>query len=72
MGGGGILYNPDEPDSLRKALETMIGDEELRSRCGKEGRDAAESYFNSDRMGRETMKFYRRLSGVGGPVEPVT
>jgi hypothetical protein len=31
------------------------------------GKEAAASYFNSERMGRETRDFYHSLSGVGAP-----
>ena len=66
-GGGGILYNPDEAGALGQALEKMIDDEGLRSSCGRLGKEAAASYFNSERMGRETRDFYHSLSGVGTP-----
>lgn len=63
---GGILYDPDEDGALRGALEMMIKDEEVRLRCGQQGRAAVEDFFNSERMARETAEFYRLRAGVGG------
>ncbi len=65
--GGGVLYNPDEAGALEEALELMIEDEALRTRCGRLGREAAESYFNSERMAQETRGFYQRLAPAGSP-----
>ena len=65
--GGGVLYNPDDANSLEEALGMMIEDEELRSRCGRQGREAAENYFNSGRMASETRDFYRRLVPAPSP-----
>lgn len=64
--GGGILYEPDDDDGLRSALEMMVKDEETRIRCGQQGRAAVEGFFNSERMARETAEFYRLQAGVGG------
>ena len=60
--GGGLLYEPGNPDGLRSALAALIEDDDLRDRLGREGREAALDYFNADRMARDTMEYYRSLA----------
>lgn len=58
-GGGGLLYDPDDDDALRSTLEVMTGSSGLRAKHGSKGRQAAEAYFNSERMAQETRDYYQ-------------
>lgn len=60
-GGGGLLYDPGDENGLRSTLEILIDDRDQRLKLGREGREAAEGFFNSDRMAKETLDYYQDL-----------
>jgi glycosyltransferase involved in cell wall biosynthesis len=48
----GVLVEPADPAALRRAIETLWRDNELRQRIGKAGRDYAEEYLSDQAAGR--------------------
>jgi glycosyltransferase involved in cell wall biosynthesis len=51
--GGGILVEPDHPESLADGIERMLGDEQEMRRMAERGRRAVHERFGVDRMARE-------------------
>ncbi|MGZ6314770.1 MAG: glycosyltransferase, partial [Candidatus Limnocylindrales bacterium] len=67
----GLLVPPEDPASLAKALERLIGDPGLRSRLGAAGRLRIEELYRWDRCVDRMEQVYRRAAvarlGAGGP-----
>lgn len=55
-----FLIPPARPADLRDALLTLLRDEELRAKVGKEGRRIARRLFDSRRRARFVMRFSER------------
>jgi glycosyltransferase involved in cell wall biosynthesis len=51
--GGGILVEPDDPESLADGLERLFGDAQEARRLAERGRRAVHERFGVDRMARE-------------------
>ena len=60
--GGGILYDPDDPDALRSALFDLLTDEERAHALGSRGRGCVVRDFTITRMVEETIKLYERVA----------
>lgn len=59
--GGGVLCEPEDPDSLAAALRELLHDTERRHELGERGRRAVEEGFSAERMARETLSIYQGL-----------
>lgn len=58
--GGGVTYDPAEPDGLRTALQTALADRTQLRRMGERNQRVADR-LTWDRIGRRTAHLYRRL-----------
>lgn len=54
--GGGILCDPDDPQALADAMETLLLDPERARALGKQGRKAVFESFSAERMARDMIK----------------
>jgi glycosyltransferase involved in cell wall biosynthesis len=55
IGEGGIVVPSDEVDGFAYALELLLGNEELRSRMGKNALDITVPYFTWEEMTRRML-----------------
>ncbi len=62
----GILVPPENVDAIASAVRTLLVDEELRLKMGAAGRRAVETYYNWERVARDTREFTYRVIGGGG------
>lgn len=58
--GGGVLYEPNDPDALARALGEVLGDSARRAELGRRGREAVAKQFTLESMARGMMDVYRR------------
>jgi phosphatidylinositol alpha-1,6-mannosyltransferase len=56
-GETGVLVDPTNVDAVVAAIAALLGDEERRRSMGQAGRAAVVSYYNWDRVARETLEF---------------
>ena len=56
----GVIVSPDDDQEFYAAAEKLLGDEELRRRCGRNARNYAEKVFDIDKI---TDKFERIING---------
>jgi len=54
--GGGILCDPDDPQALADAMETLLLDPERARALGAQGRKAVFESFSAERMARDMIK----------------
>lgn len=60
----GILVSPEEPETLKTAIETLLEDAPLRERMGLAGRQRVAEHFSLEVMLRQHVALYRKLSGA--------
>ena len=66
--GGGVLYPPDRPEALAKALVDLIGDRERREEIGRRGHRATHEHYGDEEMARRTLGLFERaLARAGAP-----
>ncbi len=63
-GRTGILVTPGEPAALAQGIVRMLVDPQLAKKMGHAGRARAEEMFDAAVMAEETMKVYRKVSGL--------
>lgn len=63
-GRNALLFPVDDAPALARAIETLAGDADLRSRFGAESRRLVERHFSAVHIGRETLDLYARLLGT--------
>lgn len=66
---GGLLYEPNEPEALAKAVGALLGDADRASALGRSGRRGVLEKFPIENMARETAAVYRdavALNQTGG------
>ena len=56
--GGGVLYDPADPDGLTDAIVGLMDDPELRSTLGENGRRSVHESFTDSVMAEETWSVY--------------
>jgi glycosyltransferase involved in cell wall biosynthesis len=54
--GGGMLYDPDSPESLAGTIELLLKDTKKLKLLSKQGKKAAELKFNSINMARTVIE----------------
>lgn len=59
----GYLIPPDDRDALKTGLMTLLADESLRTRLGKQGRQRIVEDFSLDAVATRLNALYRRLLG---------
>ena len=59
--GGGLLVEPNSPADLAQGLRVLIDDPQRRIDCGKKGRAAVESDFNTQVMTQRTETVYQTV-----------
>lgn len=60
--GGGVLYDPLEPDALADTLEALLLDPGRLAHLGEKGRSSVRERFNTDRMAREVVQVLEHVS----------
>jgi phosphatidylinositol alpha-1,6-mannosyltransferase len=66
-GESGIIVPPMNVDAVVAALRIYLNDGEQRTITGKLGRSLVETYYNWDRVARDTREFtYEVVRGEGG------
>jgi glycosyltransferase involved in cell wall biosynthesis len=58
-GVSGLVVRDETPEGLARAIVSVLGDEELRSRMGRSARARAEELFDVRRTAAETLAVYR-------------
>jgi glycosyltransferase involved in cell wall biosynthesis len=59
--GGGLLYEPNDAESLARALGELLGDEAGRAALGRKGRESVERSFSLATMAQKMIELYRTL-----------
>jgi len=60
----GVLLAPKDAEGLRRAIETLAADPELRARLGAAGRDRAANMFDHHAMVERIERVYEEASGT--------
>ncbi len=63
--GGGLLVEPENSAALAAGLLQMLGDHELRDRCGRAGEAAVRERFTAAAMAKATVAVLERIAKVG-------
>ncbi|MFT4513318.1 MAG: glycosyltransferase involved in cell wall biosynthesis [Planctomycetota bacterium] len=58
---GGVLCEPDDPDALANALESVLTDEILAQTLGQQGRMAVRERFTAEHMAQQVAEICERL-----------
>jgi glycosyltransferase involved in cell wall biosynthesis len=61
LGDAGAYFDPERPDSIAAALETLIADPEMRERCARRGYERAKQYSWA-RCAKETVSFLSNVA----------
>lgn len=59
--GGGVLYEPNTPETLAAALGRLLGDEPRREDLGRRGRESVARSFTLDTMAQKMKDLYRSV-----------
>jgi len=63
--GGGLLYDPGDPNGLTRALQSLLEHPDEARRLGRQGRAAILAQFNMDRVVREMIAVYTAVLEKG-------
>ena len=63
VGNSAIFFDPKDSIQMADAMQIIINNEPLRAQLIKEGRKRAEEFSDSQRMAREYLEIFRRVSG---------
>ncbi|MBW2668147.1 MAG: glycosyltransferase family 4 protein, partial [Deltaproteobacteria bacterium] len=73
VGGGGLLVERDDPDSLAAGLRTLLEDHELRAKLAARGRDRVNAAYAWPRVAKATADVYAEvLRERGRPARTTT
>ena len=66
--GGGVLYEPNDAETLARVLDGLLGDPARQAELGRRGREAVAASFTLDTMARRLIEVYRSVvpSAVAG------
>jgi glycosyltransferase involved in cell wall biosynthesis len=64
-GESGIVVDPMDPGAVADAIASLLRDAEMRSRMGRAGREAVETYMNWNRVANDTARFVRKCVANG-------
>jgi len=59
--GGGVLYEPNDVDTLARVLDGLLGDATRRAELGRKGRESVTAHFSLDTMARKLIDVYRTV-----------
>jgi glycosyltransferase involved in cell wall biosynthesis len=59
--GGGIIYEPNDPENLAKALSSMLDDPERIKKMGAEGRKVVMERFSMHNMAKNILDVYKKV-----------
>jgi glycosyltransferase involved in cell wall biosynthesis len=67
--GGGLLYEPGNPQALAAALRRMIEERTFAAECGRQAREFVHRHHTAPLVAERTMELYRTLvtPGAGRP-----
>ncbi|MGD0900242.1 MAG: glycosyltransferase family 4 protein, partial [Thermoguttaceae bacterium] len=60
--GGGLLFEPENVQSLAAALGRMLRDDALAAGCGRRAHQAVHERYTADRMARQTLELYETVT----------
>jgi len=60
-GETGLLVPPEKPEDLAEAIDTVLGDSELRTRFGENGRKRVETMFSWESVARKLIAIYEDI-----------
>ena len=63
VGNAAIFFDPKDSIQMADAMVTIVNNEPLRAQLIKDGRKRAEEFSDSERMAREYLEIFRRVSG---------
>jgi len=66
-GETGIVVPPADSEGITDAIRSLLLNPERRRQMGIAGRRAVETYYNWDRVARDTREFTYRVTGVSAP-----
>jgi glycosyltransferase involved in cell wall biosynthesis len=64
--GGGVLYEPNNVETLTRVLDELLGDAARRAELGRKGRESVAASFTLDTMARKLIDVYKTV--VPAPV----
>ncbi len=64
--GGGLLVEPDSPESLAEGIAALLGDAGRRAELGRRGREAVHRDFGDNAMAAATLAVYEEIAGGAG------
>jgi len=59
--GGGILYEPNDVETLTRVLDGLLGDPAKRTELGRKGRESVAANFTLDTMANKMIDVYRSV-----------
>jgi glycosyltransferase involved in cell wall biosynthesis len=62
-GETGLLVDPERPEELAAALDSLAGSPERRAELGQRGRERVREHFSADAIARRTVALYEELCG---------
>jgi glycosyltransferase involved in cell wall biosynthesis len=62
-GETGLLVEPERPEELAAALDSLAADRERRLELGRRGRERVQEHFPADAIARRTVALYEELCG---------
>ena len=62
--GGGLLVDPESPEALASASQSLLDDHEERDRLGRQGKEAVFRTFNAEAMAEASLAVYRRYAAT--------
>jgi glycosyltransferase involved in cell wall biosynthesis len=62
LGGSGLLFDPEDPDSIARQMERIVQDPALRSALAERSRQRA-SFFSWYKAAEQTLRLYMELLG---------
>jgi glycosyltransferase involved in cell wall biosynthesis len=68
--GGGILVEPDDPESLAEGILRVATDDDLARRLGLNGYEGVREHYNAGRMADRATEVYQRLTLPARAVVP--
>ncbi|GGU15952.1 glycosyl transferase [Lentzea flava] len=63
----GLLVPPVEPESLARALRSLLQDDTLRNQFAVAGRDRVTARYSWSRVAADALRVYTRLAATAGP-----
>jgi glycosyltransferase involved in cell wall biosynthesis len=64
--GGGVLYDPNDAETLARALDGLLSDPARAAELARRGREAVIDRFSCDRMAAATAEIYRGILAPRG------